>query len=217
MLTRRQMYFGPEFRPSYAYRLRLGSDRRGRLTAAIHDIDAETSSYETFTEAVMPAGQMLSSMPDVRQAYRQVPLDVNTPIWMRGPGLASASFAIESAMDELAHELRLDPIELRRRNEPREDESNGQPWSTRRLSECYTVGARAFGWHRRNPRPRATRDGDWLIGMAWPPGCTTRAAIPRRPGPAWTPTARRSSRRPPATWAPAPTPRRPRSPPTPSG
>src|SRR5205085_2275534 len=92
-------------------------------------------------------------------------LDVNTPLWMRGPGFANASFAIESAMDELAHRLRIDPIELRLRNEPAEDQSNGLPWSTRRLRECYTVGAREFGWHRRNPKPRSTRDGDWLIGL----------------------------------------------------
>ncbi|WP_367324567.1 xanthine dehydrogenase family protein molybdopterin-binding subunit [Streptomyces sp. HUAS ZL42] len=170
VLSRRQMYFGTGFRPSYEYRLRLGSDRRGRLNAAIHDIDAETSSYETFFEAVMPAGQMLYSMPNVRQAYRRVPLDVNTPIWMRGPGFASASFVIESAMDELAHELGVDPIELRRRNEPNEDESTNEPFSTRRLSECYTVGAREFGWDRRNPRPRSTRDGDWLIGLGMATG-----------------------------------------------
>ncbi|MFE6624453.1 xanthine dehydrogenase family protein molybdopterin-binding subunit [Streptomyces sp. NPDC057740] len=170
VLTRRQMYFGTGFRPSYAYRLRLGSDRGGRLRAAVHDIDAETSSYETFTEAVMVAGQMLYSMPNVSQEYRQVPLDVNTPIWMRGPGLASASFAIESAMDELAHELGIDPIELRRRNEPSEDESNGLPWSTRRLSECYTVGAREFGWDGRNTEPRSTREGDWLIGLGMAAG-----------------------------------------------
>ncbi|MGW7210805.1 molybdopterin cofactor-binding domain-containing protein, partial [Streptomyces sp. NPDC054837] len=106
VLSRKQMYFGTGFRPSYAYRLRLGSDRRGRLNAAIHDIDAETSSYETFNEAVMLAGQMLYSMPNVRQAYRQVPLDVNTPIWMRGPGFASASCVIESAMVDLATEQR---------------------------------------------------------------------------------------------------------------
>ncbi|MFC3574379.1 xanthine dehydrogenase family protein molybdopterin-binding subunit [Streptomyces yaanensis] len=170
VLSRRQMYFGTGFRPSYEYRLRLGSDRRGRLNAAIHDIDAETSSYETFFEAVMSAGQMLYSMPNVRQAYRRVPLDVNTPIWMRGPGFASASFVIESAMDELAHELDLDPIELRRRNEPSEDESTNEPFSTRRLSECYTVGAREFGWDRRNPRPRSTRDGDWLVGLGMAAG-----------------------------------------------
>ncbi|MFD9510041.1 xanthine dehydrogenase family protein molybdopterin-binding subunit [Streptomyces mirabilis] len=170
VLSRRQMYFGTGFRPSYEYRLRLDSDRRGRLNAAIHDIDAETSSYETFFEAVMPAGQMLYSMPNVRQAYRRVPLDVNTPIWMRGPGFASASFVIESAMDELAHELGVDPIELRRRHEPSEDESTNEPFSTRRLSECYTVGAREFGWDRRNPRPRSTRDGDWLIGLGMAAG-----------------------------------------------
>ncbi|MEU6381613.1 xanthine dehydrogenase family protein molybdopterin-binding subunit [Streptomyces sp. NPDC046909] len=170
VLTRRQMYFGTGFRPSYAYRLRLGSDRRGRLVAADHRIDAETSSYETFTEAVMPAGQMLYSMPNVSQVYRTVPLDVHTPIWMRGPGFASASFVIESAMDELAHELGVDPIELRRRNEPAEDESTNEPFSTRRLSECYTVGAREFGWDRRNPKPRSTRDGDWLIGLGMAAG-----------------------------------------------
>ncbi|GAB2976765.1 xanthine dehydrogenase family protein molybdopterin-binding subunit [Streptomyces pseudoechinosporeus] len=170
VLSRRQMYFGTGFRPSYAYRLRLGSDRRGRLTAAIHGIDAETSSYETFTEAILGAGQMTYSMPHVSQAYRQVPLDVNTPIWMRGPGFATASFAIESAMDELAHELGVDPIELRRRNEPDEDESSNLPWSTRRLRECYTVGAREFGWHRRSSRPRARREGDWLIGLGMAAG-----------------------------------------------
>ena len=170
VLSRKQMYFGTGFRPSYEYRLRLGSDRRGRLNAAIHDIDAETSSFETFNEAVMSAGQMLYSMPNVRQSYRTVPLDVNTPIWMRGPGFASASFVIESAMDELAHELGVDPIELRRRNEPREDESTNEPFSTRRLSECYTVGAREFGWDRRDPRPRSTRDGDQLIGLGMAAG-----------------------------------------------
>ncbi|MFF7645161.1 molybdopterin cofactor-binding domain-containing protein [Streptomyces canus] len=170
VLSRKQMYFGTGFRPSYEYRLRLGSDRRGRLSAATHRIDAETSSYETFTEAVMLPGQMLYSMPDVSQAYRTVPLDVNSPIWMRGPGFASASFVIESAMDELAHKLGIDPIELRRRNEPSEDEAKNLPWSTRRLRECYTVGAREFGWDRRNPKPRASRDGDWLIGLGMAAG-----------------------------------------------
>ncbi|MGW0846581.1 xanthine dehydrogenase family protein molybdopterin-binding subunit [Streptomyces sp. NPDC002787] len=165
VLTRRQMYFGTGFRPSYDYRLRLGSDRRGRLTAMVHEMDAETSSYEKFEEAIMLAGQMFYSTPNVSQAYRKVPLDVNTPLYMRGPGFANASFAIESAMDELANRLGVDPVELRLRNEPAEGESNGLPWSTRKLRECYTVGAREFGWDRRNPKPRSTRDRDWLIGL----------------------------------------------------
>jgi xanthine dehydrogenase YagR molybdenum-binding subunit len=164
VLSRRQLYFGTGFRPAYEYRIRLGSDRRGRLSAMVHDIRGETSSYETFSEAVMAPGQMLYSMLHVRQAYSTVPLDVNTPIWMRGPGYATASFIIESAMDELANELGIDPIELRLRNEPANDQSSGLPFSTRRLRECYTVGAHEFGWRRRNPKPRSTRDGDWLIG-----------------------------------------------------
>ncbi|WP_244223663.1 xanthine dehydrogenase family protein molybdopterin-binding subunit [Amycolatopsis circi] len=164
VLTRRQLYSSTGFRPRYDYRVRAGADRQGRLNAMIHDISAETSSYETFTEAAMAPGQMLYSMPNVRVDYRTVPLDVNTPIWMRGPGYATASFAIESAVDELAHELRLDPIAIRQRNEPAADGSTGLPFSTRRLRECYTTGTREFGWDKRNPTPRSTRDGDLLIG-----------------------------------------------------
>ncbi|GAA3794649.1 xanthine dehydrogenase family protein molybdopterin-binding subunit [Streptomyces phyllanthi] len=180
VLTRKQMYYGTGFRPAYEYRLRLGGDRNGRLVAADHGIDAETSSYETFTEAVMSPGQMLYSTPGVRQAYRTVPLDVNSPIWMRGPGAATGSYVIESAMDELAHELGIDPIELRRRNEPAQDPSDNAPFSTRRLLECYTVGAREFGWDRRKQSPRSTRDGDWLIGMGMAAGVYHTAVAPAR-------------------------------------
>jgi xanthine dehydrogenase YagR molybdenum-binding subunit len=163
-LSRRQLYFGVGFRPRYEYRIRLGSDRRGRLTAMVHDLRSETSSYETHDEGALALGQMLYDTPHVRQTHRCVPLDVNTPTWMRGPGFATAAFGIESAIDELAYALGIDPIELRLRNEPHEDPSNGLPFSTRRLRECLTVGAREFGWARRDPRPRSTRDGDWLIG-----------------------------------------------------
>ncbi|MGW3981915.1 xanthine dehydrogenase family protein molybdopterin-binding subunit [Streptomyces mirabilis] len=170
MLSRRQLYFGTGFRPAYEYRVRLGSDRRGRVSAMVQHLKAETSTYENFTEGVQFAGQMLYRAPNVRQDYRTVPLDVNTPVWMRGPGFATAAFALESAMDELAHKLGIDPVELRLRNEPEEDPSNGLPFSTRRLRECLTVGAREFGWNRRNPRPRSTRDGDWLIGTGMATG-----------------------------------------------
>ncbi|MCX5535110.1 xanthine dehydrogenase family protein molybdopterin-binding subunit [Streptomyces sp. NBC_00006] len=170
VLTRKQQFFGTGFRPEYEYRLRLGADRRGRLTAMAHELEHETSSYETFTEGVLDPGRMLYSTSNVSQAYRTVPLDVNTPIWMRGPGPATASYVIESAVDELADRLGIDPIELRQRNEPDEDESSGLPWSTRRLRECYTVGAREFGWERRSAKPRARREGDWLIGMGMAAG-----------------------------------------------
>ncbi|MBB2946314.1 xanthine dehydrogenase YagR molybdenum-binding subunit [Actinoplanes lutulentus] len=166
VLTRRQLYFGVGYRPAYEYRLSIGSDLQGRLTASVHDLRSETSRYETFAErGVLVPGRMLYTTPNVTQSHRTVPLDVNTPTPMRGPGYSTAAFPIESAVDELAHELGIDPIELRRRNEPENDQASGLPFSTRRLRECYTVGAREFGWNRRNPKPRTTRDGDWLIGM----------------------------------------------------
>ncbi|WP_338781513.1 xanthine dehydrogenase family protein molybdopterin-binding subunit [Streptomyces sp. DG1A-41] len=170
-LTRRQMYFTVGYRPAYEYKLSLGSTRRGRLTAMTHDYKYETSRYEQFWEANMALGQMLYAVPNVSQNVQIVPLDVSTPQWMRGPGYGSAAFVIETAVDELAHKLGIDPIELRLRNEPGEDPSTQQPFSTRRLRECFRVGARAFGWHRRNPRPRSTRDGDWLIGTGVATGC----------------------------------------------
>jgi xanthine dehydrogenase YagR molybdenum-binding subunit len=178
VLTRRQLFVSVGFRPAYEYRISLGSDPRGRLTAMDHRFKAETSSYEKFREPAAASGQMLYSMNNARVTYQSVALDVNTPTPMRGPGYASAAFAIESAMDELAHELGVDPIELRRRNEPEDDESSGLPFSTRRLRVCYTVGAQEFGWDRRNPKPRSTRDGDWLIGMGMASGAyhTLRSA-----------------------------------------
>lgn len=180
VMARRQLYFGTGFRPAYEYRLRLNAHRNGRLTGTIHDIRAETSTYETFTEAVMAPGQMLYSTPNVQQAYRTVPLDVNTPTYMRGPGYASAAHILETAMDELAHELGIDPIELRRRNEPDEDPSTELPFSTRRLQECYTVGGREFGWTDRNPEPRSTRDGDWLVGTGMAAAAYNTARVTAR-------------------------------------
>ncbi|MEV0623662.1 xanthine dehydrogenase family protein molybdopterin-binding subunit [Nonomuraea sp. NPDC050404] len=165
VLTRRQLYSGAGFRPAYEYKVRLGSDREGRLAAMTHDLRAETSRYERFSErGVLSPGQMLYTTPNVSQAYRTVPLDVNTPTPMRGPGYSTAAFPIESALDELAHELGIDPVQLRLRNEPESDQASGLPFSTRRLRECLNTGAREFGWNRRDPKPGRTRDGDWLLG-----------------------------------------------------
>ncbi|RVX42687.1 xanthine dehydrogenase YagR molybdenum-binding subunit [Nonomuraea polychroma] len=164
VLTRKQMYSGTGFRPVTEYKLTLGADQRGRLTAAVHDIRAETSVYEDYREALTVQGQMVYATPNVRQTYRSIPLDVNTPTWMRGPGAATAAYAIECAMDELAYELGMDPIELRLRNEPDRDPGTGVPFSTRRLRECFGIGSRTVGWDERNPRPRSAHDGNWLIG-----------------------------------------------------
>ena len=177
-LTRRQQYFGTGFRPAYEYRARLGSDRRGHVTAMVHDIRGESSRYEFHTEDVATPARVMYATPNVRTDYRLVPLDVNTPTWMRGPGWGTGSYVIETAMDELAHELGVDPIELRLRNEPATDPESGLPFSTRRLRDCYTIGAREFGWQRRDRRPGAVRDGDWLVGTGMAAGIYATERVP---------------------------------------
>ena len=91
-------------------------------------------------------------------------MNVHTPTYMRAPGEASGVFALESAMDELAVALNIDPVELRLRNEPEQDEFKKLPFSSRSTRECYRAAAERFGWSRRNPEPRSMRDGRWLIG-----------------------------------------------------
>jgi xanthine dehydrogenase YagR molybdenum-binding subunit len=182
VLTRRQMFFGTGFRPAYEYRLQVGADERGRLHAMTHGIRAETSRYENFEEHIMLAGQMLYSLPHVSQEYRLVPLDVNAAVWMRGPGFATAAYVIESTLDELAYRVGVDPVELRHRNEPSEDESTGLPFSTRRLRECLQVGAREFGWHERPRAPRSRRDGYWLIGTGMAAGVYRANRLPAQCG-----------------------------------
>jgi xanthine dehydrogenase YagR molybdenum-binding subunit len=171
VLTRKQMYSGTGYRAAVDQRVALAGDSTGRITALIHEARAETSRYEQHQDAVLELSRFLYSMPNVRARYRLTPLDVHTPTFSRGPGRATAAFAIESALDELAYELGIDPIELRMRNEPAHDESTGRPFSTRRLRECYRVGAERFGWERRDPRVRSRRDGHWLLGTGVATAC----------------------------------------------
>jgi xanthine dehydrogenase YagR molybdenum-binding subunit len=165
VLTRRQMYFGTGFRPTTDQRVALGSTRDGRLTAIIHEATAETSTYEEFTEATLNATRFLHSCPNVDTQYRLAAMNVNTPTFMRGPGEVSGVYALECAMDELAVELGMDPIELRLKNEPAQDEFKKLPFSSRSTRECYRVAAEKFGWARRTPEPRSMRDGRLLIGQ----------------------------------------------------
>lgn len=164
-LTRRQMYGGIGYRPTSRQRLAIGSDRAGHITAIVHEARTETSRYQVYDDNVVALPRYQYASPNLRSTYRVVPLDVNMPTYMRGPGFTPGAFALESAMDDLAHRLALDPIELRIRNEPSRNESDGKPFSTRRLVDCLHQGAATFGWAHRNPEPRSTRDGANLIGM----------------------------------------------------
>ncbi len=164
VLARRQMSYTTGHRPRELQRMALGAAPDGRLTSIIHEGTGETSRYEQFVEALTAPTDFMYSCPNVRTAYRLVPLDIGTPTYMRGPGEASGIFALETALDALAYKLGIDPIELRRRNEPAIDESANRPFSSRSLMQCYALGAERFGWARRNPAPRSMRDGRLLAG-----------------------------------------------------
>jgi xanthine dehydrogenase YagR molybdenum-binding subunit len=165
VLTRQQMYGGIGYRPTSRQRMAIGADRTGRIGAIIHEGRTETARYATYEDGLTASPKFMYTSPNMRSTYRVVPLDVNLPTYMRGPGATTGTFALESAMDELAHRVDVDPIELRLRNEPDHDQTDGLPFSTRRLAECLRQGADEFGWSRRNPTPRAVRDGAQLIGI----------------------------------------------------
>jgi xanthine dehydrogenase YagR molybdenum-binding subunit len=168
------MFYTTGHRPRTIQRVALGAQPDGRLLALIHEGTAETSRYEQYVETLTTVSSYLYTCPNVRTRYRVVPLDESTPTFMRAPGEASGVFALECAMDELAVQLGMDPIELRLRNEPTIDEGTNVPFSSRSLRQCYALGAARFGWDGRNPRPGSMTDGRLLIG--WGMAATTYPA-----------------------------------------
>jgi xanthine dehydrogenase YagR molybdenum-binding subunit len=164
VLTRQQMFYATGHRPRTLQRVAVGAAADGRLTSLTHEGTGETSRHEQFMEALTVVSTFLYSCPNVRTRYRLAPVDSSTPTYMRGPGEASGMFALESAMDELAVALNMDPVELRLRNDTALDEQAGLPFSSRSLHACYELGGARFGWDRRDARPRSMRDGRLLVG-----------------------------------------------------
>ena len=161
MLSRREMYYGVGYRPHTVQRVALGAPRDGRLAAIEHEGHQETSTYEEFRTRC-EREPVPAFVPNVYTRHRVARINVHTPTFMRAPGEAGGVFALETAMDELAVALNVDPVELRLRNEPEQDEFKKLPFSSRSTRECYRAAAERFGWSRRNPEPRAMRDGRWL-------------------------------------------------------
>jgi xanthine dehydrogenase YagR molybdenum-binding subunit len=163
-VTRQQMFAVTGYRTPTIQRVRLGADRGGRLVAIAHDVVEQSSTVREFAEQTAVATRMMYAAPNRRTTHRLVRLDLPTPFWMRAPGKCPGMYALESAMDELALELGLDPIELRIRNEPEVDPETGRRFSSRNLVACLREGAERFGWDRRDPTPASRRDGRWLVG-----------------------------------------------------
>jgi xanthine dehydrogenase YagR molybdenum-binding subunit len=164
-LTRQQVFHVTTHRSDTVQRVRLGTDRDGRILAIGHDVISGNLRTEQTYEGAALQTRTLYAGANRLTRHRLVPLDIAVASSMRAPGEAVGLLALECAMDELAEKLGLDPIELRMRNEPTEDPERHVPYSSRHLIACYQEGARRFGWDKRNPKPGQVRDGRWLVGM----------------------------------------------------
>lgn len=169
VLSRHQMFsFG--HRPHTIQKISLGANPEGKLTSLMHEAIAETSRFEDYTENVVSWSTMMYATENHKLDYRLVPLDLHTPLDMRAPGATLGMYALESAMDELAYELKLDPLKLRMINYSEKDQNEGKPFSSKALISCYEEGASRFGWNQRNPQPRSMRRGHQLVGMGMASG-----------------------------------------------
>jgi xanthine dehydrogenase YagR molybdenum-binding subunit len=165
VLSREAVYRTVGGRTPSIQRVALGADRDGKLTSLVHTSVTRTGKVGGPFEQVTSASQHLYASEHILARHDLVQLDLLSNTFMRAPGEAIGTFALESAIDELAYELGMDPIELRMRNDTPVDPIGGKKkFSHRKLRELYALGAERFGWHERNPEPRSTRDGRWLVG-----------------------------------------------------
>jgi xanthine dehydrogenase YagR molybdenum-binding subunit len=162
-MTRPQMFTCSGHREEQEQRITIGAKRDGRLTAIRHEKLSITSPFDDWAEPATGVSSQIYACDNFTGAHRLIHGNTMTPTFTRGPGESVGSFVLETAMDELAHELGIDPVDLRVRDHAAAD-PRGNAWTSDGLEECLRRGAERFAWLERNPAPRATRDGDWLIG-----------------------------------------------------
>jgi xanthine dehydrogenase YagR molybdenum-binding subunit len=165
MLTRPQMFTSMGHREDQSQIMKLGASADGKITSLIHTKQSTTSPWDNYAEPNSKIVDLLYASPSFESSYELARANVMTSTFMRAPGEAPGSFAIECSMDDLAARLGVDPIEIRLRNYADHDYGTGQPWSSKSLKQCYARGAELFGWSKRNPKAGATRDGRYLVGM----------------------------------------------------
>jgi xanthine dehydrogenase YagR molybdenum-binding subunit len=164
VLDRPQM-FGPiGARPRTHQRLTLGATNEGKLTAIRHEVYANTSVLEDYLESSAFPTRVMYACENVSTISRIVPMNLGTPTYMRAPGVATGTYALEVAMDELAYELKMDPLQLRLLNYTDVDPHTKKPFTGKSLRDCYSRGAEKFGWSRRKHDPRSMRSGPQLVG-----------------------------------------------------
>ncbi len=177
--TRDQGFTIATYRAETQQHVKLGAAPDGRLASFFHEGWEVTSRPSDYAVAGVDVTARMYACPNIATAVNVVHADRNTPGFMRAPAEAPYMFGLESAMDELAHALRMDPVELRRVNDTQSDPVTGLPFSSRSLMQCYDQAAERFGWGRRRAEPGTVRDGDWLVGY----GCAT-ACYPTNIAPA---------------------------------
>lgn len=165
VLTRPQMFTSLGHREDQTQTLQVGATKEGKITALIHEKTSTTSPWDNYAESNSKIIGMLYASPNFEATYQLARANVMPSTFMRAPGEAPGSFAIESSLDDIAYQLGLDPIEIRLRNHADKDPNDGKAWSSKSLKECYARGAELFGWSKRNPKPGQTRDGRYLVGM----------------------------------------------------
>jgi xanthine dehydrogenase YagR molybdenum-binding subunit len=175
---RRMMFSNTGHRPRTQQRIRLGATQDGKLTAIRHDFLTETSQLDDFVEHCGEQTPFLYSCPNLVVTTGMVRRNVGAPCPMRGPGAVPGLFALESAMDELAIKLKMDPVEFRIKNDADRDEGKNLPFSSRHLKECYTTGAEKIGWKNRTPQPGSMRHNGKFIGWGVAAASWSAARIP---------------------------------------
>jgi xanthine dehydrogenase YagR molybdenum-binding subunit len=177
VLTRPQMYV-LGYRPAMIQRIELGANTAGTLDAIMHDAITVTSQYEQYFRQETGWSGLLYKCAHAKYEHKLARLDLATPCDMRAPSAPTAIFALESAIDELAVALKLDPLELRLRCYSEHDQNNDRPFSSKALRECYRQGAESFGWDKRNPEARSMRDAGDLVGWGMATGIWEALQMP---------------------------------------
>jgi xanthine dehydrogenase YagR molybdenum-binding subunit len=165
-LTRAQMYSMVGHQPGSLQRISLGADKDGKLNGIRHECVTPTSVFDNYIEyAALSSRSLWGASRGISTNHKIVHVNRNTPTAMRSPHEALGHFALESAMDELAYAIRVDPVDLRLLNDTQIDPDTSRPFSTRAMRKCLMDGAARFGWEKRTPEPRSMRDGRYLIGQ----------------------------------------------------
>ena len=177
LVLRREQMFGPVGHRAPTHQiLRMGTDRAGALTAIDHHVKTTSSTFDDFFEPAADASHTLYASPAIHTSHEAVRLDTGTPLFMRAPGEATGNIALESAIDEMAHECGMDPLAFRLKNYAEAEPISGKPFSSKALRECYEQGAAKFGWQSRPLAPRQMRDNAGLL-VGWGVGTATFPAL----------------------------------------